>query len=374
MTMWIIIMWTVIAFVMAALFYLGARVPHLFEFGSVAEWGKFKQFSLGLLLTLGVGGILVLCIDFVNAIVCVLYLAMIWLVSDLTFWGIEKFAHITFAHYYAGWVALGVTVIALSVGWYLDHKVWQTSYELETNKKIPDLKVAMFADSHLGTTFDDKGFSEHLKVIEAQNPDIVVIVGDYVDDGTTKEQMIKATQALGKMKTKYGVYFVSGNHDKGYYGAGYRGFSERELLETLRQNGIKVLRDENVLIDNTFYIIGRKDFSVIKESGGYREPMENLVKDLDPRQYMIVLDHQPTDFENQAKSGVDLVLCGHTHGGQLFPFNQVGKWIGANDLVYGHEKRQNTDFIVTSGISDWAIKFKTGTKSEFVIIHIKSKK
>ena len=101
--------------------------------------------------------------------------------------------------------------------------------------------------------------------------------------------------------------------------------------------------------------------------------IDELVKDLDKSKYMIVLDHQPTEFNKQAASGVDLVLCGHTHGGQLFPFNKVGKWIGANDLVYGHEKRQNTDFIVTSGISDWAIKFKTGTKSEFVIININKK-
>ena len=89
---------------------------------------------------------------------------------------------------------------------------------------------------------------------------------------------------------------------------------------------------------------------------------------------MIVLDHQPVEYDKEADTKVDLVLNGHTHGGQLFPFNQVGKWIKANDLVYGHEKRKNTDFIVTSGISDWAIKFKTGTKSEFVIINIKKGK
>ena len=88
---------------------------------------------------------------------------------------------------------------------------------------------------------------------------------------------------------------------------------------------------------------------------------------------MIVIDHQPTDYANQALAEVDLVLSGHTHGGQLFPFNQVGKWIGANDRIYGHEKRNKTDFIVTSGISDWAIKFKTGTKSEYVVINIKQK-
>ena len=371
MTMWIIIMWTTLIFVAAAIFYLGMKVPNLLEINGFEEWGNFKQFSLGVLITLGVLGPITYCINFVNAMVCVMYLAMIWVVSDVTFGFIAKFAHITFAHYYAGWTALLLTVLSLIIGWHLDHKVWQTDYNLITKKNVPNLKIAMFADSHLGTTFDDKGFAEHLKKIEAENPDIVVIVGDYVDDGTTKEQMINATRALGKLKTEYGIYFVSGNHDKGYYGAAYRGFSEQELFAELQKNNITVLRDEALLINNAFYIIGRNDFSVEKEQGGTRQSMEALVKNLDKSKYMVVLDHQPTDFANQAKAEVDLVLCGHTHGGQLFPFNQVGKWIGANDLVYGLERRNQTDFIVTSGISDWAIKFKTGTKSEYVIINIK---
>ena len=370
MTMWIIIMWVAMAFVVAALAYLSVRVPNLLPINTLAEWGKFKQFSLGLLLTLGVAGVITLCIDFVNAIVCIMYFAMIWAVSDLAFGLIQKLGSITFAHYYAGWTALAVSVLALCAGWYLDHHVWQTDYNLTTEKEVPNLKVVMFADSHLGTTFDDKGFAGHLKTIQVQNPDILVIVGDYVDDGTTKDQMINASKALGQMKTKYGIYFVSGNHDKGYYGSAHRGFSEQDLMNELKKNGIVVLSDESVLVDNAFYVIGRRDYSVDKEQGGRRKSVEELTSGLDKSKYMIVLDHQPVEYNKEAEAKVDLVLNGHTHGGQLFPFNQVGKWIGANDLVYGLEKRGKTNFIVTSGISDWAIKFKIGTKSEYVIINI----
>jgi predicted MPP superfamily phosphohydrolase len=256
-------------------------------------------------------------------------------------------------------------------GWYFAHNVWNTEYNLTTEKNIKDLRVVMFADSHIGTTFGGEEFAKHLEEIQSQNPDIVVVVGDYVDDGTTRENMIIATKNLGKIKTKYGTYFVFGNHDKGYYGSKRRGFNVNNLIKELTDNGIMVLKDESILIDDSFYIIGRQDHSMIQERIGSRMSMAELIKGLDKNKYMIVLDHQPTDFKNQADSGVDLVLSGHTHGGHLFPFNQVGKWIGANDLVYGHEKRKNTDFIVTSGISDWAIKFKTGTKSEFVTINIR---
>ena len=371
MTMWIMIMWVTIAFVITALFYVSARVPKMLEFNAISEWGQFKQFSIGLLITLGISGIIMLCLDFVNTFICIIYVAMILAVSDFAFWLMEKLGHITFAHYYAGWIALVITAIALSIGWYLDHNVWQTDYKLTTGKDLPDLRVAMFADSHLGTTFDDKGFAKHLETIQAQNPDIVFIAGDYVDDGTTREQMINATRALGQMKTKYGIYYVSGNHDKGYYGAAHRGFSEADLFNELKKNGINILRDESILVDNSFYVIGRRDYSVQHEQGGKRKSIEELTKDLDKNKYMIVLDHQPVDYNKEVEAEVDLVLNGHTHGGQLFPFNKIGKWIKANDLVYGHEKRKNTDFIVTSGISDWAIKFKTGTKSEFVIINIR---
>ena len=374
MSMWIMIFWTSIALVVTFIFYLGARVPNMLEFANIAEWNGFKRFSLGLLITLGFTGILMLFLDFINALICIMYLAMIWAVSDFAFFIIEKIGHITFEHYYPGWIALALSSIALCIGWYSDHRVWQTDYELTTKKELPSLKVAMFADSHIGTTFDADGFAEHLKEIEQQNPDVLVVVGDYVDDGTNRENMIKATEALGKVKTKYGIYFVFGNHDKGYYGAAHRGFSAYDLINELTKNGIKVLFDESVLINDAFYIIGRVDYSVHHEQGKHRKSIQELTENLDADKYMIVLDHQPVEFDKDAEAKVDLVLCGHTHGGQLFPFNKVGKWIKANDLIYGLEKRKNTDFIVTSGISDWAIKFKTGTKSEYVIINIKNEK
>ena len=72
----------------------------------------------------------------------------------------------------------------------------------------------------------------------------------------------------------------------------------------------------------------------------------------------------------EASAGADLVLCGHTHGGQFIPINHVGEWIGENCLRYGHEKRGDTDFIVSSGISIWTFRFKTGCKSEIVVIDL----
>lgn len=206
--------------------------------------------------------------------------------------------------------------------------------------------------------------------MQRQNPDIVLIAGDFVDDGTTRQQMVEACRALGSLQTTYGVYFAFGNHDKGYHDPAARGFTGDDLITELKKNNVKVLQDENTLIDNRFYIIGRKDFSEILR-GNPRQSMNELLQNLNKEKFSIILDHQPNDYNNQTDAEADLVLSGHTHGGQLFPLNKVGEWIGANDKTYGYEKRKQTNFIVTSGLSDWAIKFKTGTKSEFVVIDIK---
>ena len=86
--------------------------------------------------------------------------------------------------------------------------------------------------------------------------------------------------------------------------------------------------------------------------------------------YKIVIDHQPNDYDEEASCAADLVLSGHTHGGPLLPAGQIGLLIGANDALYGYEHRKDTDFIVTSGISGWALPFKTGAISEIVVIDI----
>ena len=368
MFIWVVIWWTVIALLWVSVIYLAYKMPRLFDF--MVNFGELKQFLIGILMVLLSGGIFSLFFNIVNAVVCIIYLGIVWALSDFVFFILQKSFHLSFNYYYSGWIAVFITFITFFIGWFLNFNVWQKDYYLKTDKDVSPLKIAMFADSHLGTTFDGDGFAKHIAKIQAENPDLLVIVGDFVDDDTHKKNMVKACEALGNFKSKYGVYFVMGNHDRGYHK--YRDFSIEDLTAELKKNNVKVLLDEVVQLNKDFYLIGRKDYSEEQEwfFGSGRLSMLELTKNLDKNKYMIVLDHQPADYENQAKSEVDLVLNGHTHGGQLFPFNQVGKWIKANNLVYGHEHRNKTDFIVTSGISSWAIKFKTGTKSEYIIVNI----
>ena len=259
--------------------------------------------------------------------------------------------------------ALLLTVIYLGAGWYAAHHVFVTAYTFETAKALGSLRIVEIADSHLGITQFGDTFAREMERVQAYDPDVVMIVGDFVDDDSDVNDMIEACAALGKLKTTYGVYFVYGNHDDGYFR--YRNFSSAQLREELNKNGVAILEDEAVLIDGRFYIVGRRDRSMRG-----RMDMERLTEGLDAGIYTILLDHQPNDYANEA-GRADLVLSGHTHGGPIFPLGQIGLLTHANDRRYGTENREGTDFVVTSGISGWAVPFKTGTYSEFVVIDVK---
>ncbi len=375
-------MWT---FIFGALFaglafgflYLASRFARFTLVGrAVEKWkrcipwmkrvpGKLLGFVLGLVPALLMVLVLWKALGVFNAAICVMHLMVFWLLCDLVNLIVQKRRGRRFDRYYAGVFALGITVCYLGCGWYLAHHVWRTEYALETTKQVGSLRIVLFADSHVGSTFDGEGFGELVERMQEEHPDIVVVAGDYVDDDTTKEDMVAACEALGAMEATYGVYYAFGNHDKGYFGPAYRGYSGADLVVELERNGVTVLQDETVLLGGQFYLIGRQDRF---EPG--RASMEALTAGLDRDKYSIVLDHQPYEYDAQAASGVDLVLSGHTHGGQLFPFHRFGEWLGMDAKIYGLERRENTDFIVTSGISDWTIQFKTGCKSEYVVVDV----
>ena len=262
-----------------------------------------------------------------------------------------------------GLCALLLTAVYLTVGWFNAHRVSETDYALRTDKTVEPLRLALIADSHLGVTLDGEGFARELEKIQSLRPDLVVIAGDFVDDDSRGADLTRACEALAALETRCGVYYVYGNHDRGYFDS--RDFSASQLRRALEGAGVTILEDACVPIGEGYTLIGRRDRS---DQG--RMDMEELTAGLDAERFWIVLDHQPNDYAAEAASGADLVLSGHTHGGHMFPAGQLGLLMHANDFNYGLTARGDTSFIVTSGISGWAIPFKTGTRSEFVVIDI----
>lgn len=309
--------------------------------------------------------ILTLFMGMVTAAITVINILGIWLLADLInlIFGRKLKEETVFV------TSLILTTIYLCICYFICVNVVETHYSVTTDKDIGSLRIVQFADSHLGTVFDGKELERYVEEINLLNPDVVVITGDFIDDNSTREDMVDGCAALSELETEYGVYFCFGNHDKGYSDDSHRGYTAEDFTEELKKNGVVVLQDESVLIDNRFYIVGRKDKSSESREDG-RENIAELIAPLDSSKYIAVLDHQPTDYDNEASTAADLVLSGHTHGGQMFPMNYIALLMGVNDSAYGMEHRNGTDFIVTSGIADWEFIFKSGCISEYVVIDV----
>ena len=398
--MWAFIFIFMFAAFIAACIYLITRVRKFVWVDKLAKDRKWLSILISAAICVVFIVVLSLAMGYINAIIVTIYMILFWLVCEFAFWLVGKVKNRTKSTedettknntiknnaessvkpkkrkiYYAGVAAIIITIVYMSWGWYQAHNVWQKDYTIQTDKVVGSIKLALIADSHTGITFDGDGFAEHVKEIQGQNPDAVLIAGDFVDDDTSLIDMKKCCEALGTLDTKYGVYYVFGNHDKGYYASERRGYDGDDIIAELTKNGVTVLQDQSVLLGDSFYIIGRQDLSEVTDRGGSRADIEDLVKALDDDKYQIVMDHQPADYANEKAAGVDLVLSGHTHGGQLLLIKlfQEITGMGGNDQIYGLEDLDGSDFLVTSGISDWAIKFKTGCRSEYVIIDIQGK-
>ena len=172
--------------------------------------------------------------------------------------------------------------------------------------------------------------------------------------------------------------FIWGNHDLNeailagftfhHKGDNISDVKDPRMNEFLRKSNIKLLEDESVLIDNKFYIVGRKDASLIEKIHETRKAPDQLTKLLDRDKPILVIDHQPKELQELADAGTDLDLCGHTHNGQTFPGNLTIKPMWENPC--GISQKDAMTCIVTSGAGVWGPAMRLGTDSEICSIQV----
>ncbi len=362
MGFWIALLVFAMLLTLAGIFYLLTRFRRLSFITRLGEKNRVLPWLAAALCLLPVAAFAL--INLPTLFIVVIHLVVFFALADLLGLVIRRAAKREWSADLRTFAALLFCIVYLGVGWYQAHHVSVTGYTVRSEKLQTGerMRVVLIADSHLGITLNGAAFAREMERVRETEPDAVVIVGDFVDDDSKKEDMLAACRALGALEAPRGVWFVYGNHDNGYYE--YRDFSSAELRAALTENGVRILEDEVVSLDGAFDLVGRRDRSMRE-----RASAEALTAGLDRGRFSILLDHQPNDYENEA-GRADLVLSGHTHGGHIFPAGPIGELFGANDLTYGLEEREGTTFIVTSGISGWAIPFKTGTRSEFAVIDV----
>ena len=227
------------------------------------------------------------------------------------------------------------------------------------------LRIAMVSDIHLGRIYRRKMLSRIVKnTIITHDPDIVFLVGDIFDGAP--EPVIKNNMGVefDRLQTIYGKFIAAGNHER----IGQRGQQNPENpigtgLTYLSKHGIKPLLDTTVLIDNSFYVVARKDRSMHP-----RKTIPELLKDVDRQLPIILLDHQPYHLEEAEHAAIDLQLSGHTHHGQLFPLNYITDKIYEKD--WGFLQEGKTYYYISCGAGTWGPPVRTAGYSEVVVIDL----
>lgn len=248
-----------------------------------------------------------------------------------------------------------------------------TKYDISIDKKagkLDSLNVVLIADLHLGYNIGCRHMEKMVEKINAQNPELVVVAGDIFDNEyEALENPDRLVAILRGIQSKYGVYACYGNHDiqeKILAGFTFGGKEKKEssvkMDEFLEKSGITLLRDEYVLIDDSFYLYGRPDYERPGRGIDERKSPQEITEDLDLSLPVLVIDHEPRELQELADAGVDADLCGHTHDGQLFPGNLTIKLMWEN--ACGYLKKGNMHSIVTSGVGLFGPNMRVGTKSE----------
>ena len=234
---------------------------------------------------------------------------------------------------------------------------------LTIHKKVtgfPEVKILMASDLHLGALIGESREKHLLNIIQSQKPDLVLLCGDLVDGEIAPVLRKNLGRHIQEIRTPLGVYAILGNHE--YIG----GISK--TLPYLQSIHIRVLIDETVTLANGIQLVGRNDHSSGRGNPA-RKSLAELLSGVDPTKPIIVMNHQPFNLQAAADAKVDLHLSGHTHNGQLWPFNYLTEAIF--ELSWGFLKKGDTNFYVSSGFGTWGPPVRIGNRPEVVVFKLK---
>ena len=281
-------------------------------------------------------------------------------------------------------ISIGSVVVACAVatclyGIFNARNIKVNEYSVTVNKSCGSdkhLKAVLVADLHMGYAIGVDHITNMVEKINQQDADIVIIAGDIFDnsyDGMDDPEGIKAQ--LKSIKSKYGVYAVYGNHDidekilMGFtFDWGGKQLHSEKMTNFMKECNIKLINDESVLINDEFYLVGRRDTDKPGTEDGTRAEISELTKDLDKTKPIFVLSHEPDELQKTADAGADIDFSGHTHDGQLFPGNLTICLFWENPC--GMIKKDNMYSIVTSGVGVYGTFMRVGTDAEICSVDI----
>jgi predicted MPP superfamily phosphohydrolase len=213
--------------------------------------------------------------------------------------------------------------------------------------------AALVSDLHLGHVRNLRFAQRIARIIERLQPDAVFIAGDLYDG--TAANIDRLAQPFGQIRAPLGTFFIAGNHEE------FRGHAR--YLDAVRRGGVRVLDDEELVIDGLQIIgihfrdsVDPERFRALLRCGQAGSAGPGLL-----------LTHAPNHLKIAEEEGIALVLCGHTHRGQFFPFRWLPKRIYGR-YVYGLERLGRMWVYTSSGVGTWGPPLRVGTTPEIVLI------
>jgi hypothetical protein len=220
-------------------------------------------------------------------------------------------------------------------------------------------KLVQLSDMHVGPLIGRGWVEELVARVNALEPDAVVITGDLVDGSV--ERLRDHVAPLADLRARHGVFFVTGNHE--YYSG-----ADAWLRELCRL-GIRPLRNERVCIgqgEDSFDLAGVDDWRAF--GGDHGADLPRALRDRDPSREVVLLAHQPKQIREAAAHGVGLQLSGHTHGGQIFPWNLFVRL--EQPFIAGLGRLGGTQIYVSRGTGFWGPPMRVGAPAEITLLKL----
>lgn len=221
--------------------------------------------------------------------------------------------------------------------------------------------IAQISDLHVAPLLGRDYVARVVARTNALQPSLIVITGDLVDG--TVEQLRDAVAPLAELRAPHGVYFVTGNHE--YYSG------VDPWIAELTRLGVRVLRNERVTIGDaaaSFELAGIDDWTAASFGGGHGANLAEALRGHDPARELILLAHQPKAIYEAAELGVGLMLSGHTHGGQIWPFGYLVKL--AQPYLAGLAQHGATQIYVNRGTGYWGPPMRLAVPPELTLLEL----
>lgn len=258
------------------------------------------------------------------------------------------------ARCWLGPISVGLMLLAAVLSIYGGISLPRVKHIAVTVPGAPAMKLALLSDTHLGIGVSLSRFDKALKRLEAEQPDALFVLGDIFEYGPNRSAYARR---LAQVKTPLGSYGVFGNHE--YY-VGYE-----NSKQFFKEAGVTLLENQVVPLANGVQVAGVKDVRTARVTA---EAVRQLLQKAAPGQPLIYLSHTPLYAEEAAESGADLMFSGHTHNGQIFPFNYLVRL--QFPRVYGLFEVADMKFYITSGVFYWGIPLRFLAPAEIAVIEV----